>query len=154
MSSPTHMYRTVCSWTGSTAGGYEHYSRRHVAYAPPAECQLELSADTVFRGEATLLNPEQLVVVAASSCQLLSFLALAARASVNVISYTDEAEAIMPEDDLPVRITTIALRPIIVVEDGTDLQRVALLIERAHELCYIANTLNAEIRIDPKIRYA
>src|SRR5690625_7366079 len=48
---------------------------------------LFVSSDAAFRGDAELTNPEQLLVLAASSCQMLSFLGAAARASVDVVSY-------------------------------------------------------------------
>ena len=69
-----------------------------------------LSGDPAFGGNAELPNPEALLVVAASSCQLLSFLAICARARIDVVDYSDEAEAVMPEDDKPVRITAIEAR--------------------------------------------
>src|SRR5207302_6235228 len=84
-----HRYTTTCTWSGSTAAGYEQYERDHTAAAPPAAARLELSGDPAFRGDPGRLNPEQLLVMAASSCQLLSFLAAAARARVDVIGYQD-----------------------------------------------------------------
>src|SRR6266516_3811654 len=113
-----HQYRARCSWKGTTSVGYEKYDRTHTDCAPPSSTSLSLSSDPAFRGDPSKLNPEQLVVISASSCQLLSFLALAARARVDVLEYDDEAEAEMPEGERPVRITTIKLRPRIVVGRG------------------------------------
>jgi organic hydroperoxide reductase OsmC/OhrA len=48
-------------------------------------------------------------VIAASSCQLLSFLAVAARAGVDVVAYDDEAEGVLPDRGQPVSITRITL---------------------------------------------
>src|SRR5215218_4168279 len=117
----THIYRAAVSRDGSTAAGYDAYGRTHRIATPPAATNLTLSSDPAFKGDPQLPNPEQLLVAAASSCQLLSFLAYAARSSIDVISYTDEAEAIMPEDDPPTRITQITLRPRIVVGPGANL---------------------------------
>ena len=50
-------------------------------------------------------------MLAAASCQLLSFLAVAARARIDVLDYRDEAAGEMPEDAL----TQITLRPQITV---------------------------------------
>ena len=110
-----------------------------------------LSSDPAFLGEAKLPNPEQLLLAAASSCQLLSFLAIAARSRIDVVAYEDEAEAIMPEDVKPLRITQITLRPHIVVARGVDLDRVRRLVGKAHDACFIANTLNAEVVLEPLI---
>lgn len=146
-----HRYRASVAWSGSTAGGYDAYDRTHTAAAPPAGTELTLAADPAFRGDPALLNPEQLVVLAASSCQLLSFLAVAARARIDVRSYEDEAEAEMPEDDPPVRLTTITLRPRVVVRRGPSVERVHHLLEVAHRECYIASSLRTEVRIEADV---
>jgi organic hydroperoxide reductase OsmC/OhrA len=97
----THAYEVHCHWAGSTGLGYEHYDRTLLASAPPASPSLTLSTDRAFRGDPNLLNPEQLLVLAAMSCQLLSFLAVAARARIDVLEYDDVGEGVMPDDDLP-----------------------------------------------------
>jgi organic hydroperoxide reductase OsmC/OhrA len=112
-----------------------------------------MSADPAFRGDPELPNPEQLLLAAASSCQLLSFLALVAGEGIDVVSYEDRAEALMPVDDKPVRITGITLRPRVVVATG-DPDRVRALMERAHHDCFIANSVNAVITIEPEILHA
>lgn len=148
---PIHRYRATCQWKGDTALGYERYDRAHTVSAPPAPGDLTVSADPAFRGDRELLNPEQLVVLAAASCQLLSFLAIAARARIRVLEYEDQAEAEMPEDDPPVRLTRIFLRPRIVVGPGVSEERVLRFVTMGHEQCFIANSLKTEITIEPKI---
>jgi organic hydroperoxide reductase OsmC/OhrA len=117
--------------------------------APPAEASLTLTSDPAFRGDPGLLNPEQLLVLAASSCQLLSFLAVAARARLDVVEYHDEAEGQMPEDERPMRITTITLRPTITVRGEVDDDRLTHLCEVAHRECFIANSVTTEIVVTP-----
>lgn len=80
----THSYVSRLAWRGSTGDGVGSYTRDHLAVAPPARGQFALSADPAFRGDRERPNPEQLLVMAASSCQLLSFLALAARGGIDV----------------------------------------------------------------------
>lgn len=149
-----HTYRTSVRWHGSTAVGYTAYDRTHQVGVPTAGQNLTLSSDPAFRGDPALLNPEQLLVAAASSCQLLSFLAIAARSRVDVLDYQDEAEALMPDDEHPVRITQLTLRPRITVATGTDIDRVRRLVAKAHQQCYIANTLNIDAMVEPVIEQA
>lgn len=146
-----HHYPVVCSWKGSTAAGYEHYSRAHDASAPPAQASLALSSDPAFRGDPARLNPEQLLVMAAASCQMLSFLAIAARKRIDVVDYEDRGEGFMPEDDKPVRITRILLRPRITVKGEVDQEAMKKMIELAHHQCFIANSLKSDIQIQPEI---
>ncbi len=147
----THAYQARLLWRGSTGAGYDSYERTHRVAVPPADGELVLSSDPAFHGDAHLPNPEQLLLASASSCQMLMFLAIAARSRIGVLAYTDDAEAIMPEDQKPMRITRITLRPRIVVAAGADLDRVRRLVERAHDRCFIANTLTAETVVDPTI---
>lgn len=146
-----HRYRARASWTGTTSGGYDAYPRAHTVGAPPADAELHLSGDPAFHGDGTRWNPEQLLLAAAVSCQLLSFLAVAARARLEVVAYDDDAEAVMPEDDRPVRITRIVLRPRIVLRGEVGEDRVRHLIEVAHRECYVANSVSSEIVIEPAI---
>ena len=153
MTHEVHHYRTICSWDGETGQGYEKYDRTHLATCPPAAAQLTLSSDPSFRGDAGLLNPEQLLVLAASSCQLLSFLAVAARSRIDVVSYRDDAEGFMPEDQKPVRITAITLRPEIAIRGSVSIERMNKLVEIAHRECYIANSTTCDIVIEPRFSF-
>ncbi len=111
-----HTYATTTRWSGSTGVGYEGYERAHEAVAEPVAGELALSSDPAFRGDPGRLNPEQLLVLAASSCQLLSFLAVAARARVDVVGYEDRALGEMPEQPSgPMRVARIVLRPRITI---------------------------------------
>lgn len=151
MTPVVHRYRTRCAWQGSTGAGYQVYERVHEAVTTPPTQTLRLSADPAFRGNPSLLNPEQLLVLAASSCQLLSFLAVAARAHVDVVEYEDDAEGEMPESDHPVRITRITLRPRIVARGPVTEERVLHLVEVGHRECFIAHSLTATILIEPRV---
>jgi organic hydroperoxide reductase OsmC/OhrA len=147
----THRYDVTCSWTGSTGVGYESYDRTHDAAAGTPPITVALSSDPAFRGDPSLLNPEQLLVLAAASCQLLSFLAAAARARIDVVAYQDEARGFMPEDDRPVRITRIELAPRIAVASAVSEDRIRHLVEVAHRQCYIANSLRTDVVVTPTI---
>ena len=118
---------------------------------PPATASLALSSDPAFGGEAARLNPEQLLVLAAASCQLLSFLAAAARARLEVVRYDDDAHGEMPDDERPMRITRITLRPHIVVRGEVDEARVHHLVEVGHRECFIANSLITDVIVEPVI---
>ena len=145
-----HRYEASVSWTGSTGVGWESYDRAHTALAPPAEQEIHLTTGEA-KGDPAVLNPEQLVVMAASSCQLLWFLHLAAKARIDVVAYDDDATALMPEEADPVSITEITLRPRIAVAGPASEERVRKLVTTAHEHCYIANSLTSEMTIEATI---
>ncbi len=146
----SHTYTAGVAWSGSTGVGYDGYDRRHGGRSA-AGFSIPLSSDAAFRGDPACLNPEQLLVLAASSCQLLSFLAVASRARLDVIDYRDDAVGTMPESAL----TTITLRPQIVVNSPADrpvsVDRVRHLCEVAHRECYVANSLRTTVEVIPTV---
>ena len=146
----THHYETRLSWTGSTGLGWEHYDREHSVTASPAEQEVRVTTGE-SKGDPAVLNPEQLLLMAASSCQMLWFLHVAAKARIDVVAYDDEASALMPEDEQPVRITEITLRPRITVAGDASEERIRKLVETAHEYCFIANSLNSSMSIEPSV---
>lgn len=98
------------------------------------------------------MSPEQLLLAAAVSCQRLSFLAAAAaRARIDVVAYEDDAEAVMPRADPPLRITEARLRPRITVRARASEARVRTLVGVAHRECFIAESLPSEAPIEPVV---
>jgi organic hydroperoxide reductase OsmC/OhrA len=145
-----HRYETRLRWTGSTGLGWEGYDREHTAVAPPAEQEIRLTTGE-SHGDPSVLNPEQLLVMAASSCQMLSFLHVAAKARIDVVAYEDSATGLMPLAEEPLRITEITLRPRIEIDGEASEERVRKLVETAHENCFIANSLKSSMTIEPEI---
>jgi organic hydroperoxide reductase OsmC/OhrA len=143
-------YETRLNWSGSTGLGWDSYDRLHSATALPAEQEIRLTTGE-SHGDPSILNPEQLLVMAASSCQMMSFLHLAAKARIDVVAYDDEATGVMPEDDMPLRITEITLRPRIAVAGDASEERVRKLVHTAHEHCFIANSLKSAVSIETTV---
>ena len=134
------------SWNGSTALGWDNYDRAHTARAQPAEQELTVTT-AEERGNPDQLNPEQLLLMAASSCQLLWFLHLAAKARIDVVAYEDDCAAEMPDD----RFTRIVLRPKIKVEGDVSEERVLKLCEQAHRHCNVAKSLSCPVELEPRL---
>ena len=145
-----HTFTTTLAWSGSTGTGYDEYSREHEVGM--ASHSMTASTDAAFLGDADRPNPEQLLVAAASSCQMLSFLAVAARARLDVVDYRDEAVGEMPEGNRPMRVTRIVLRPHITLATPAPRAKVERLVEIAHRECFIANSLRSEVVLEPTLR--
>jgi organic hydroperoxide reductase OsmC/OhrA len=138
-----HHYRATTVWTGAAHGlrDYDSYSRewRAEIEGKPA---LRGSADAAFKGDAAFHNPEDLLVVALSTCHMLSYLALCARVGIAVLEYVDEAEGTMAIKDRRMRFTEVILHPGVTIAADADLARAEALHEQAHAECFVANSVN------------
>jgi organic hydroperoxide reductase OsmC/OhrA len=142
-----HKYSVNVRWTGNTGKGtsdYRSYQRNHeinVLEKPP----ILGSADAKFRGDPLRYNPEELLVSALSTCHMLWYLHLCADAGIVVVSYEDRAEGTMEESgEGGGRFVRVTLHPHVRVTGSAE--KAETLHQRAHELCYIANSVNFPIQ--------
>ncbi|MFL9923807.1 OsmC family protein [Herbaspirillum lusitanum] len=150
-----HKYTATVTWQRDNAVFSDNrYSRAHSwsfdggARVPASSSPLSVPLPM---SEAANVDPEEALVAATSSCHMLFFLSLAARRKLIVDSYTDAAEAVMEKNaEGKIAITRITLRPQIVFADGTQPEQAVLdeLHHAAHEQCYIANSLKAEVVVE------
>ena len=96
------------------------------------------------------VDPEEAFVASLSSCHMLFFLDFARRAGFVVDNYTDEAEGVLDKRaDGRMWMSRVTLRPRI-AWGGTAPDEAALadLHHRAHEACFIANSVTTEVVVD------
>lgn len=94
------------------------------------------------------VDPEEALVASASSCHMLSFLYLAAKAGFNALSYVDNAIGEMAKnEDGKEWMARITLDPQIewAIDFAPTSEELAELHHEAHEICYIANSLKTEV---------
>jgi organic hydroperoxide reductase OsmC/OhrA len=138
-----HLYSVLLVWTGNTGKGtsdYRSYKRDHVISAAGKD-PIHGSSDPNFLGDPVRYNPEELLVSAISSCHMLWYLHLCAVAGIVVVSYEDRAEGTMEESpNGSGRFVSVTLRPQVRVTSSAE--RAKALHQRAHDFCFIANSVN------------
>ena len=110
------------------------------------------SAAGVYRGDDSRMNPEDLLVASLSSCHFLSYLALCARAGVEVVDYSDAAEGTIQIKDGAMRFTLVLLRPQVLLASDGDIAKAEALHEGAHHSCFIANSVNFPVRYEATVK--
>jgi organic hydroperoxide reductase OsmC/OhrA len=155
MAQGTHSYRIGLEWIGNLGSGtasYREYSRNHLIRSgdkPP----LPASSDPTFRGDPSRYNPEELLVASLSSCHMLWYLHLCSDAGIVCTAYLDRAEGTMVEtSDGGGRFTEVVLKPEVTIRPSDDLATATALHHRAHQLCFIASSVNFPVRCEPTIR--
>jgi organic hydroperoxide reductase OsmC/OhrA len=153
MAGKTHFYPIRMRWTGNTGQGtreYRGYQRAH-EYSVEGKPVIPGSSDPNFRGDATRYNPEELLVMSLSSCHMLWYLHLCAEAKIVVTAYEDEAVGTMVEDqERGGFFTEVVLKPTVTLEAGSDRALAEKLHEKAHHLCFVANSVNFPVRCEAR----
>ena len=97
------------------------------------------------------VDPEEAFVASLSSCHMLFFIDFARRAGFVVDDYIDEAEgAIEKRADGKFAMTRVTLHPRVSWSGNPpDEAAIADLHHRAHKACFIANSVTAEVVVEP-----
>ena len=147
-----HNYKLHMKWTGNSGtgtSGYREYSR---SYTLSVDNKPELygSSDPTFRGDKTKYNPEDLLLASLSACHMLSYLHVCVNAGIVVIDYTDNATGVMmTTSNGGGHFTEVVLNPVVTITDASRIDEANALHKKARELCFIANSVNFEVKHKP-----
>ena len=126
------------------------YSNAHtVQFNRDHDIRVDAAPD--WGGDPALTNPEQALASALSSCHMMTFLALAAKAGWPVASYSDHAVAWLGKNTRgQMSVTRIDLHPLVRFDTGFSVTEGELekMQHRAHRYCFIANSLADSVEIN------
>ncbi len=140
-----HHYNVGITWTGNKGQGTTSataYERSHTisAHGKP---DIEGSSDVAFRGDISKYNPEDFLVSALAQCHMLWYLHLCADAGIVVTAYHDQAVGTMIESPTGGgHFTSVVLHPHVTLSDISRAEQADTLHAKAHEKCFIANSVN------------
>jgi organic hydroperoxide reductase OsmC/OhrA len=147
-----HNYKLTAEWHGNKGSGtssLKSYDRSHTVTIT-GKPQLFLTTDNAAVGDKTKLNPEDLLVTAVSSCHMLSYLYVCALEGIIVTSYIDHATGTMVEQEAGGgQFQEVILNPLVTVAEASMIDRANELHHQAHTICYIANSVNFDVRCFP-----
>ncbi len=135
----------------------QRYSRRHrISFDGGAEWHASSSPLVVPEpmSDASAVDPEEMLVAAVASCHMLWFLSLAARHEHVVEHYSDSAVGQMQKDAQGKHwIARVILRPKVEFSASTapSGEQLEKLHHRAHEQCFIANSIKGEVVCEPQL---
>ncbi len=149
-----HQYTATIRWKRAAGEGFSdrRYRRAHTwVFDGGAEVAASASPLIVRApfSDAHAVDPEEAFTASVSSCHMLFFLDYAAQAKFVVDRYEDTATATMGKnDDGRDYVATIVLNPQVHFS-GTPptSEQLAALHHRAHDECFIANSIRTEVTI-------
>jgi organic hydroperoxide reductase OsmC/OhrA len=92
-------------------------------------------------------------VASLSACHMLWYLHLCSDAGIVVTDYVDSAEGTLVESpERGGRFSEVVLRPVVTVRTAADRALAVALHERAHQHCFIANSVSFPVRCEPRVQ--
>jgi len=150
-----HQYKTNLVWAGNKGSGtmdYRSYDRDFVVSIENKE-PISGSSDSVFLGDKTKYNPEDLLLSSISSCHMLWYLHLCSKNDIVVLEYADNAVGTMIENaDGSGNFKEVVLQPTVVISKKEQVAQANALHEEANKMCFIANSLNFPIKHQPNCK--
>ncbi|MGP1630427.1 MAG: OsmC family protein [Giesbergeria sp.] len=133
------------------------YSRKHMLRFDGGAEVVGSSSPHVVRlpySDPAGVDPEEAFVASLASCHMLWFLSLAAEGGYCVDHYADAASGVMSENsEGKLAMTSVTLQP--VVQFSGELRPTAdghaALHHRAHDACFIANSVRTEVHCEPRL---
>src|SRR3954464_3272142 len=149
-------YTATIRWSREGADGFTkgRYSRAHQwAFDGGAVVPASASPHIVPApwSDAAGVDPEEAFIASLASCHMLFFVDFARRAGLVVDDYVDEAQGVLEKRaDGKMAMTRVTLRPRVTWADQQpDEAALADLHHRAHEACFIANSVTTEVTVEP-----
>jgi organic hydroperoxide reductase OsmC/OhrA len=150
-------YKATIEWARATADfDYKTYNRSHTlsfegGIHVPGSAAAGNTPPTAAGAPA--VDPEQAFVASLSSCHLLWFLHIASQAKLVVDRYVDEASGVLEKNaEGRMAMTRVTLRPAVTYAGRQPTsEEHAQLHERAHDKCFIANSVKTEVTVEPRL---
>jgi organic hydroperoxide reductase OsmC/OhrA len=137
----SYHYASGLRWTGEMKG----------TLAAMEKPRLEIAAPPEFRGHAGLWTPEDLLVASVNGCTMMTFLSLARRKKLELVSYESEATGRLEMEGGEFRFTRIVVRPRIEIAAEADRAKTLELLQEAEDHCLVANSLVCMIELSPEV---
>jgi organic hydroperoxide reductase OsmC/OhrA len=141
-------HRATVEWQRSGEFRYETYSRNYRMLFNGTPVVGAAAPQNIPQTSATGagVDPEQAFVAALSSCHMLWFLHIACRAGYVVERYVDDAVGVLDKTWM----SKVTLRPAVTFSGKAPTREEHLALhEKAHEKCFIANSVKTDVRVEP-----
>lgn len=139
-----HVFKAKLDWLFSKNEAVKYTKSHTITIADKAV--LHVSAAKVFKGDSALYNPEDLLLSSVVSCHMMSYLYVCKQNDIEVVSYTDEAEATLEVSaEGSGRFIAIKLNPKVCISNKEKIAEALSLHKNANQLCFIANSCNFPI---------
>ncbi|MEQ1518109.1 MAG: OsmC family protein [Usitatibacteraceae bacterium] len=155
--SDAHRFEATLRWPASEAQQKPPLSTfsRDSVLGGAGKPDVPASSPTVYGGDATRYNPEELLLMSLAQCHMLTYLAIAAKKQMTILSYEDRATGTLALGEFgnkgKMSMQSVVLHPRVTVAKGTNLSDALAIHEKAHANCFVANSMNFPVTFAAEI---
>jgi len=136
-----YRYRTELRWKGDRMG----------VHSCDGKPDLEVACGPEFGGHAGYWNPEDMFVASIELCTMATFLWLAEKRRVPLVSYESKAEGLADASEGSLRFKEVVIRPRIGIADDSDRTKVEKCLGDIGKYCLVFKSVASKVTVDPVI---
>lgn len=138
-------YRSSLRWTSERKGVLDFGEDKP---------SLQVATPVEFKGHPGIVSPEDMLVGAVSACTMTTFLSLAEREKLELSSYEAEAWGVISHDGELYRFTEGKVSISLAVQREEDRGKAEEIVHKAHELCFITNSVRFPVEVTVQVDVA
>ena len=135
------IYRNSLKWQGEKRGLLSCLNKPDIQIATPPE----------FKGHPGIWTPEELFVASVNTCIMTTFLHYADKEGLEFLSYESDAEGIMERMEDKFMFYKIIVKPRILVNSNSEVEKAKNLIEFSKQHCLISNSIKSEVVLQAEV---
>lgn len=143
MADTTHYYDVTVKWDAD---------RKGTMSSSVLDSTIEVATPPQFpKGIPGIWSPEHLLVAAANSCLMTTFLAIADNSKLPFLSFESKADGKLEMVEGRYMISEITLYPVVEISDESLKEKVLKMLQKAEDVCLISNSIKAAIVFKPEV---
>ncbi|MEN9523482.1 MAG: hypothetical protein RL065_1859 [Bacteroidota bacterium] len=136
-----HLYDVKVSWLSDRKGSMSSSElTQAIEVATPPEFP---------KGIPNVWSPEHLLIAAANSCLMTTFLAIAGNFKLNFVSFESNGIGKLEMVENKYMISEITLKPTLVIDISTEKEKAEKVLQKAEAACLISNSIKSKIIFEP-----
>jgi organic hydroperoxide reductase OsmC/OhrA len=135
-------FKSTLNWTGGRTWDFAGDTTPFFHGSPPE----------MFRGENGKLTPEDLLIASINTCLISTFTSITTRENFEFVSFSCETVGTIDHtEEVGYRYTKMVQKVKMGVKSEDDILIANDLLHKAHETCWMGNSIKAEIIMEPEI---
>jgi len=135
-------YENDVEWKGERAGKLAGAGLPEISVGAPPE----------FNGREGNWSPEQLLVASVNTCYVLTLVAIAENSKIPLVNISSSAKGKLEKvPPAGYQVTEILIKPKIVAASAKDVERVARIVDKAKQNCFISNSIKGSVTVKAEI---